>query len=168
MNNERMVMGDAPDQEPKSRNLLRPIVFGVVLFLIILFIAIFMLKNDDKTESQIVEGTEQSEQFDGTQLSEDNSTSSSTENITIPNSTDIEEEQEKPVKIEEPKNTLTQVSSDTNTYEAKAGDCLWIIAGNPQIYGDSFKWTLIYEANKNRISDPDIIYPGQQLLIPKN
>lgn len=45
-------------------------------------------------------------------------------------------------------------------------DCLWKIAGREEFYNDPFKWTLIWERNKKLIQDPDLIYPGWQLIIP--
>ena len=48
-------------------------------------------------------------------------------------------------------------------------DCLWRIAEYPFIYGDPLKWSLIYEANKKNLRDPsnpDLIFPGQELQIP--
>jgi nucleoid-associated protein YgaU len=45
------------------------------------------------------------------------------------------------------------------------GDNLWNIARNR--YGDGLRYTVIYEANKNQIRDPDLIYPGQTFVVPK-
>jgi nucleoid-associated protein YgaU len=45
-------------------------------------------------------------------------------------------------------------------------DCLWNIAKKPSIYGDPWKWKRIYKANTDKIKDPDLIYPGQRLVIP--
>jgi tetratricopeptide (TPR) repeat protein len=48
-------------------------------------------------------------------------------------------------------------------------DCLWNIAGKPQIYGDPFKWRYIYDANKEKLpepNNPDLIEPGMILDIP--
>jgi nucleoid-associated protein YgaU len=48
-------------------------------------------------------------------------------------------------------------------------DCLWNIAAQPQIYGDPLKWTVIFEANRDRLSNPDnpdLIHPGMLLDIP--
>ena len=50
------------------------------------------------------------------------------------------------------------------TYVVVKGDSLSKIA--KQEYGDASKWRTIYEANKNLIKDPDLIYPGQELKIP--
>lgn len=44
-------------------------------------------------------------------------------------------------------------------------DCLWRIAG--RFYKKPRKWPVIYKANKNRIKNPDLIYPGWVLKIPK-
>ena len=44
------------------------------------------------------------------------------------------------------------------------GDHLWKIAR--QRYGSGFQFTLIYEANKDQIGDPDLIYPGQIFTLP--
>lgn len=58
-----------------------------------------------------------------------------------------------------------QVPEDTSptfgSYEVVAGDNLWDIAGKSSVYGDPFRWPLIYKANKAKINDADLIYPGQ-------
>ena len=48
-----------------------------------------------------------------------------------------------------------------------AGEYLGKIAGYWEIYGDWRQWTRIYEANKDKISDPDLIHPGQEVKIPR-
>jgi nucleoid-associated protein YgaU len=50
------------------------------------------------------------------------------------------------------------------TYVVVQGDSLSKIAKRE--YGDANKWQTIYEANKGLITDPDLIYPGQELKIP--
>lgn len=52
-------------------------------------------------------------------------------------------------------------SPTLGSYEVVAGDNLWDIAGKGSVYGDPFRWPLIYKANKAKISDADLIYPGQ-------
>jgi hypothetical protein len=44
------------------------------------------------------------------------------------------------------------------------GNSLWRIARN--VYGSGFSYTQIFEANKGRIIDPDLIFPGQVFEIP--
>ena len=49
-------------------------------------------------------------------------------------------------------------------YTVVAGDSLSRIAKRE--YGDANAWKRIYEANRDTIKDPDLIYPGQTLEIP--
>ena len=56
-------------------------------------------------------------------------------------------------------------SVDTHTYVVVRGDSLSKIASGQ--YGDAQKWRRIYEANRDLIRDPNLIYPGQQLRIPE-
>ena len=48
----------------------------------------------------------------------------------------------------------------------KRRDSLWRIAEYDFIYNDPFKWKIIYRANLDKIKNPDLIYPGQKLVIP--
>jgi nucleoid-associated protein YgaU len=48
------------------------------------------------------------------------------------------------------------------TYTVKSGDSLSKIAGNYS----GITWQQIFEANKDQISDPNLIHPGQVLKIP--
>ena len=50
------------------------------------------------------------------------------------------------------------------TYEVKKGDSLSKIAKH--IYGDANRWKQIFEANTDKLKDPDKIFPGQVLIIP--
>ncbi len=50
------------------------------------------------------------------------------------------------------------------SYTVVKGDCLWAIAKT--FYGSGAKYILIYNANKEIIKDPSLIYPGQVLTIP--
>jgi len=45
------------------------------------------------------------------------------------------------------------------------GNNLWNIAR--QLYGSGYRYTVIYQANRDQIRDPDLIYPGQILVTPK-
>jgi nucleoid-associated protein YgaU len=46
------------------------------------------------------------------------------------------------------------------------GECLWMIAGMEYGHPYDYKWPLIYNANRDLIKDPDLIYPGWDLTIP--
>jgi LysM repeat protein len=52
---------------------------------------------------------------------------------------------------------------EKNQHLVVKGEDLHKIAGS---YGDPFSWTKIYEANKNQIKDPNVIYPEQIFVIP--
>ena len=67
-------------------------------------------------------------------------------------------------KVEQPK---PKVSLPTY-HVVKKGECLWIISSYKEIYNDPFMWPLIYWANKNKIHDPDLIFPKQVFKIPRD
>lgn len=50
------------------------------------------------------------------------------------------------------------------TYTVKAGDSLWAIAA--KYYGKGAEYSKIASANTDKISNPNLIYPGQVLTIP--
>ncbi|MFQ5876379.1 MAG: LysM peptidoglycan-binding domain-containing protein [Acidobacteriota bacterium] len=52
-------------------------------------------------------------------------------------------------------------------YTVRQGDSLWRISGMEKVYGNPIYWPVLYEANRDRIGDPDLIYPDQELQIPR-
>lgn len=57
-------------------------------------------------------------------------------------------------------------AADSAFYTVKKGDSLWKIAESHYGKGKGGKYTVIFEANKPMLKDPDKIYPGQNLRIP--
>lgn len=55
-----------------------------------------------------------------------------------------------------------------NEWKVFKGECLWRIASYPEVYGNAVKWPVIYRANKDKIKDPDLIYPNQIFEIPRD
>ncbi|MGE5437588.1 MAG: LysM peptidoglycan-binding domain-containing protein [Syntrophothermus sp.] len=53
------------------------------------------------------------------------------------------------------------------SYEVVRGDHLWGIAKKPEHYGNPFAWPNIYNANRDQIKNPDLIYPKQVFKIPQ-
>ena len=51
------------------------------------------------------------------------------------------------------------------TYSVQAGDSLSKIA--KKFYGNANDWKRIFEANRDRIKNPDLIQPGWTLKIPE-
>ena len=70
----------------------------------------------------------------------------------------------KPIKLKPKK--LYPVKKVGKLYDVKKGESLWRIAGHKDVYNDPTKWQKIYQANKNKIANPNIVYPGQRLVIP--
>jgi outer membrane murein-binding lipoprotein Lpp len=62
--------------------------------------------------------------------------------------------------------------SGTMTYTVRSWvrhrDCLWNISKKKTIYDDPWKWPKIYIANRDKIKNPDLIYPREVLVIPQN
>jgi len=55
--------------------------------------------------------------------------------------------------------------AEPRTYTVAAGDSLSKIA--KKVYGDANQWRRIFEANGDKIKNPDLIHPGQVLRIPE-
>lgn len=60
--------------------------------------------------------------------------------------------------------TKSPETSSGKTYTVKSGDCLWKIA--KQFYGNGAEYMKIYNANTDKIKNPNLIYVGQVLTIP--
>ncbi|HWI81864.1 peptidoglycan-binding protein LysM [Ramlibacter sp.] len=65
----------------------------------------------------------------------------------------------------ENKLTVPQGAESAQFHDVVKGDTLSAIA--KKYYGDAGKYQAIFEANRPMLSDPDRIYPGQKLRIPK-
>lgn len=59
--------------------------------------------------------------------------------------------------------STTNAASD-QSYTVVSGDSLSKIA--KKFYGNANAWNKIFQANKDKISNPDLIRPGQVLRIP--
>lgn len=62
---------------------------------------------------------------------------------------------------------ITQLEALPTEWVVKRGECLYVISGHERVYGDPVKWPRLYEANKDKVENPDLIYPGQVLTIPR-
>ncbi|HEY6981069.1 LysM peptidoglycan-binding domain-containing protein [Reyranella sp.] len=57
------------------------------------------------------------------------------------------------------------MAGDSRQLHVVRGDNLWNIARAH--YGEGLRYTLIFNANKDQIRDPNLIYPGQVFSLPK-
>ena len=55
---------------------------------------------------------------------------------------------------------------EIDTAKIIRGDSLWQISR--RTYGNGKRYTVIYDANRDQIRDPDLIYPGQIFVMPKD
>ncbi len=80
--------------------------------------------------------------------------------------------QEAPVKEEavaavvEPEDDDIPEIRTGSTVIIRRGDNLWQVARRN--YGSGIRYTTIFEANRDQVRDPDLIYPGQVLKVPEN
>ncbi len=69
---------------------------------------------------------------------------------------------------EEPEDIMADIKvADTSVYahhEVVSGESLSKIAKH--YYGDAMKYNAIFEANRGLLDNPDVIHPGQKLVIP--
>ena len=61
-------------------------------------------------------------------------------------------------------NTAAASKPSGQNYTVRRGDCLWNIA--KRFYGNGSQYTKIYNANRDKIKNPNLIYPNQVLWIP--
>jgi LysM repeat protein len=54
------------------------------------------------------------------------------------------------------------------TYKVKKGETLIDIAQRREIFNDKYMWPFIYKANRDQMRDPQLVYPGQVLSIPRD
>jgi nucleoid-associated protein YgaU len=65
--------------------------------------------------------------------------------------------------IEQP--NFSDLAPEGDKLIVQPGNSLWRLARST--YGDGTRYSVIYEANKDRIRDPDLIYPGQVFDLPQ-
>lgn len=53
---------------------------------------------------------------------------------------------------------------ELSSYTVREGDCLWNIA--KRYLGNGSRWPEIYELNRDKVSNPNVIYEGQVLTMP--
>jgi nucleoid-associated protein YgaU len=60
--------------------------------------------------------------------------------------------------------TVEHVEPEAQFHTVVSGDTLGKIAKT--YYGNAMKYPVIFEANKPMLKSPDLIYPGQVLIVP--
>ena len=68
-------------------------------------------------------------------------------------------------RVETPFSRASFAEAEPGSIVVQPGNSLWRIAR--RTYGEGIRYSLIFEANKDQIRDPDLIYPGQVFSLPK-
>jgi nucleoid-associated protein YgaU len=63
------------------------------------------------------------------------------------------------------RDSMVAFAPGQNIIVVQPGNSLWRIAR--RVYGDGVRFTTIYDANRDQIGDPDLIFPGQVFAVPK-
>ncbi|GEM_PF-1006549 len=61
---------------------------------------------------------------------------------------------------------LASLASAAAKYTVIKGDNLWNISKDTRVFADPFLWPLIYKTNREKIKDPDLIFPEQIFELP--
>ncbi len=83
----------------------------------------------------------------------------------------LKDEVETTVVVEEggptgrPAGSAARTGREVYSYTVRPGDSLWNISN--RVYGDGFRWTAIYDANRDAITNANVLLVGQRLRIPK-
>jgi len=72
-----------------------------------------------------------------------------------------------PVVVEKTPSVIIEPELVDNV-EVQAGENLAMIAARVEVYADALLWPLIYKANRDQIKDPQEIFSGQLLMIPRD
>ncbi len=82
---------------------------------------------------------------------------------------EVSEMDTKIAELESEKAELEEKLEQISWYKVKVGDYLCKIAERSDVYGYGkyARWKEIYNANKDKISNPDLIQPGWNLFIPR-
>ena len=72
---------------------------------------------------------------------------------------------ETPFQKEFPENVAPLLKMANGKLTVQPGNTLWVMAR--EIYGSGVEYTQIFQANRDTIRDPDLIYPGQIFSIPE-
>lgn len=67
--------------------------------------------------------------------------------------------------VEEPTVEKTEIRTGTAVI-IRRGDSLWRVASRN--YGEGIRYTTIFEANRDQVRNPNLIFPGQVLKVPEN
>jgi LysM repeat protein len=159
--------------ESKSSKLKYFIIFLLLLALAaFLFIKFFYKKDTGSTDSIPALNNEKDNEKDKKDKADDEKDKAEAAKIEAEKAEAAKKEAEKTEaakkdaeKAEAAKKEAEKAEAAKNQYVVKPQDTL--IKVSQTVYGDYKFWVDIYKANKNKIKNPALIYPGQVLTIPE-
>ena len=69
--------------------------------------------------------------------------------------------------IEAPQGEAKPVIKNNSQYTVVSGDTLWDISSSGTGLSDPWLWPSLFRENRQLIDDPDLIYPGEDISIPR-
>jgi len=71
-------------------------------------------------------------------------------------------------QVDELSKQLQELVELPQNWVLQYGECLWIVAGYEDIYGDPVKWPRLWRGNRELIEDPDWVLAGWEITVPRN
>lgn len=59
-----------------------------------------------------------------------------------------------------------ELQSETRSYVVQDNESMWHVAGQPEVYGNSYLWPLVWQANRDKVKKPSQLYKGLRLVVP--
>jgi nucleoid-associated protein YgaU len=59
-----------------------------------------------------------------------------------------------------------ELQNETRSYVVQDNESMWHVAGQPEVYGNSYLWPLVWQANRDKVKKPGQLYKGLRLVIP--
>lgn len=60
------------------------------------------------------------------------------------------------------------IAPSFDSHVVQRGTTLWDISALSTVYEDPLLWPLLYRANRDQVNDPDLLYPDQRLIVPRD
>ena len=59
-----------------------------------------------------------------------------------------------------------ELQSETRSYVVQDNESMWHVAGQQEVYGNSYLWPLLWQANRDKVKKPGQLYKGLRLSFP--
>lgn len=59
-----------------------------------------------------------------------------------------------------------ELQNETRSYVVQDNESMWHVAGLQEVYGNSYLWPLVWQANRDRVKKPSQLYKGLRLSFP--